>query len=405
MLPMLNVLTVIDHLALGGAELMLGHFAAAAPDAGIHLSVTCLTERDGNPANEQLRAVGIEPVGLSIDRMRLHELRQLKHHIAQAQPDIVHTHLGTSDCLGGLAARGLGIPVVSTIHAMAWGGNMRSRVKDELTARARRHAAARIIAVSDSARRAYLSRGWAPADRVVTIRNGLDLVPATGQGARVRRELGFGPDDLVVGMVSALRPEKAHDLAIATIARLRDDFPRLRLLIAGQGASRDEIARLAAPHGAVVVLTGLRSDVMPVFDAIDICLHPSHADALPTTLIEAMAASVPVVATNVGGIPEIVDDGATGVLVRAPATVEDVARALALVLGDATLRAKLGAAGRRRYEAEFRAAPWMQRTRNLYDEVLVEVSRNHDRPERCRPPASRHNRRDAIRAMKQSDRT
>jgi glycosyltransferase involved in cell wall biosynthesis len=366
----LNVLAVIDHLALGGAEVMLGRFAAAAPEAGIRLSVTCITERDGNPAAELLRAVGIEPVVLSFNHLRLGELRELKRHIAEVQPDIVHTHLGSSDFLGGLAAHALGVPAVSTIHAMAWGGNMRSRIKTELTARARRRGAARIIAVSESARRAYLSHRWAPADRVVMIRNGLDLLPMPGAGAAVRRELGFDADELVVGMVSALRPEKGHDIAIAAVARLREDFPRLRLLIAGQGASREEIARLAAPHGKAVVMAGSRSDVMAVLDAVDVCLHPSRADALPTALIEAMAASVAVVATDVGGIPEIVDDGMTGALVTPPATVERVAGVLARVLTDATLRRDLGAAGRRRYEDEFRAAPWVQRTRSLYDEVL-----------------------------------
>lgn len=369
----LNVLTIIDHLALGGAEMMLGRFAAAAPDADIRLSVTCLAERAGNPAAEQLRAVGIEPVVLSLHRLRLRELRELNQHIADVGPDLVHTHLGSSDCLGALAARSLGIPAISTIHAMAWNGTMRSRAKDELTAYARRRGAARIIAVSDSAREAYLSRGWVSPRRIVTIRNGVDLVRLPGAGSAVRRDLGIGPDDLVVGMISALRPEKAHDVAIAAVARLRQDFPRLRLLIAGQGPSCDEIARLAAPHGEAVVMAGMRSDVMAVFDAIDVCLHPSRADALPTTLIEAMAASVPVVASDVGGIPEIVERS-TGVLVDAPPTVDAVARVLRRVLGDAALRRELGAAGRRRYEDAFRAGPWVQRTRSLYDEVLAETS-------------------------------
>lgn len=369
----LKVLAIIDHLALGGTEVMLGRFAAAAPEAGIRLSVACLSERDGNPSAEGLRAVGIEPVSLSIQRLQLPELRIVRRHIGHARPDIVHTHLGGSDVLGPVAARSLGIPAISTVHAMAWAGGLRARAKAELAARTRRHAAACIIAVSDSARHAYLARGWAPADHVVTIRNGLDLVVAPGEGAIVRRELGFAPDDLVVGMVSALRSEKAHDVAIAAVARLRADFPKLRLLIAGQGASHDEIVRLAAPHGDRVVVAGLRTDVMRLFDALDVCLHPSRADALPTTLIEAMAASVPVVATDVGGIPELVDDGRTGLLVAAPPTVDAVAAALGRLLGDAPLRRELGAAGRHDYEQGFRAGPWIQRIRSLYDEVLVEA--------------------------------
>ena len=159
----LRVLTIIDHLALGGAEMMLGRFAEAAPGADIDLSITCLRKGSGNPAAAQLRAVGIEPVVLGIDRLRPRQLSALKHHIAQTRPDVVHTHLGSSDLLGSLAARSLGVPAISTIHAMEWTGNARSRIKDELTARARRQGASRIIAVSNSARHAYLSRGWAPS--------------------------------------------------------------------------------------------------------------------------------------------------------------------------------------------------------------------------------------------------
>src|SRR5687767_2371167 len=107
----LNVLTIIDHLALGGAEMMLGHFAAVAPDAGISMSVTCLNVRDGNPAAESLRAAGVDPCALSIDRIRPREYRELRRHVAGARPDIVHTHLGSSDLLGVRAASSLGIPV------------------------------------------------------------------------------------------------------------------------------------------------------------------------------------------------------------------------------------------------------------------------------------------------------
>jgi len=173
-------------------------------------------------------------------------------------------------------------------------------------------------------------------------------------------------------MVSALRPEKAHDLALEAISLLRGVFPQLRLLIVGQGASGDRIAQLASPLGDSVVMAGARSDVMRCFDAFDICLHPSRAEAFPTTLIEAMAASVPVLATNVGGIPEIVSDGQTGVLVPAHPSAEVLAGALADLLGDPARRRALGSAGRQKYEREFTARPWVQSTRALYDQVIAE---------------------------------
>jgi glycosyltransferase involved in cell wall biosynthesis len=188
----------------------------------------------------------------------------------------------------------------------------------------------------------------------------------------VRRELGIAADDLLVGMISALRPEKAHDIAIDAIAMLRDRFPQLRLLIAGQGPTSSELARRGAPLGDRVLLTGRRTDVMCVFDALDVCLHPSRIDAFPTTLIEALAASTPVLASAVGGIPEIIDDGRTGVLVPPPPQAASVAGALAALLEDASRRRSLAAAGRREYEQRFRAGPWLEQTRALYDAVLSE---------------------------------
>jgi len=370
------VLAVIDHLAVGGAEMLLGQFAAAAPPAGIRLSVAHLVDSDGNPAAARLREAGIEPVNLDVrGRPGTRHLRAMRRHIRAVQPDIVHTHLGTSDLVGGLAARSLGVPTVSTIHAIMQRRTGAARVKDALFTLSQRWCAARVIVVSDSARRAYLDQRVGMDRRVVRIYNGIDLEPLPGSGAAVRHELGIQSDDLLVGMVSALRPEKGHDLAIEAIARLRTSFPRLRLLIVGHGSYAAEVARLAAPLGDRVVLAGLRTDVPGVLDALDVCIHPSRLDAFPTTLIEALAASVPVLATAVGGIPEIIEDGRTGALVAAPPSPDALAHELGLLLADPARRRALADAGRRAYLQRFTARPWVQSTRALYDAVLEERHR------------------------------
>jgi glycosyltransferase involved in cell wall biosynthesis len=367
--PQLDVLALIDHFVLGGAETLLARFAVAAPEAGIRLSVACLEELDGNPAAAPLYELGMPPVNLNLTgRPGFRALRAVRRQIARCGPQIVHTHLGTSDLLGGFAARSLGIPVVCTIHAMRWASR-----RDQLERRLVGLCAARVIAVSESARQEYLRQGWAREDQIVTIHNGIDVTPVPGAGVEVRRELGLAPNDLVVGMVSALREEKGHDFAIETVRILRDRFPSLRLLIVGQGDLRAEIARRSAELGGAVVIAGLRQDVMRVFDAVDVCLQPSRADAFPTTLIEAMAASVPVLATAVGGIPEIISDGRTGVLVPAPPRAESIAAALASLLDDPIRRRALGTAASTEYQQHFTAGPWVRSTRALYDAVLAEA--------------------------------
>ena len=370
----LRVLALIDHLALGGAEMLLGQFAAAAPSAGIQLSVACLAELDGNPAAVPLRAAGIEPVVLdSPGRLGPRALLAVRRHVAEVRPDIVHTHLGTAGLLGSLAARSLGIPAVVSEHAMAWSKDVRTRVRLKLGAFAHRHGAARIITVSEAGRRAYLAEGWDAPGRVVVIHNGIDVAPEHGAGAAVRRELGLESDALVLGMFSGLRPEKGHDVAIGAFRLLGERLPKLRLVIAGGGPMRADIARLAEPLGNRIVMTGPRFDVMRLLDATDLCLQPSRADAFPTTILEAMAASVPVVATAVGGIPEIVVHERTGVLVNAPPSAEQLADAVAGLLADPRRRGELADAGLERYVQRFTAGPWLRRTRAVYDAVLTEV--------------------------------
>jgi glycosyltransferase involved in cell wall biosynthesis len=367
----IRVHALIDTLGVGGAESVLADLATAAPAAGIELSVGVLKAVDGAHATARLRAAGVEPRLVGIPpHLGPGAFLAVRRQLAAVRPDIVHTHLGYADLLGGPAARSLGVPTVATLHAHAWPGDARERVKLHAMALARRTCAARVVAVSESARAAYLGQDSDRTGRVVVVRNGICDGARPGAGRALRAELGIGADELVVATVSSLRPEKGHDIAIAAVARLLAREPRLRLLVAGDGPLRDELARAAAPLGDRAVLTGYRPDVMAVLDAADVLVHPSRHDALPTAIIEAMAASTPVVATRVGGIAELVEDGVGGVLVPAPPDPEQLARALAALLRDPRRRGELAAAGRARFEAEFTAERWAARMGELYRSVL-----------------------------------
>lgn len=373
----LRVLVVIDSLSHGGAELLLTDFVAAAGTAGIEPSVAYLGERDGSPAAARLREHGIEPACIAIDGL-LHpgSLTRLRAHVRDLAPDIVHTHLDYADFMGGVASRSLGIPMVSTVHVMEWrAGATRDRVRGRLIASARRRLAARVATVSDAARTALLGAGLDRADHVVTVHNGVAAAPAAGAGAGIRAELGLDADALVVAQVAVLREGKGHAVAAEAVARLRADHPGLRLVVVGDGPARAQVERALAPLGEAALMLGHRDDVMAVLDAADVLVHPTEIDALPTAVMEAMAAGLPVVATNVGGVPELVADGETGVLVQAPATAPALAEALAPLLADAGLRRRLGEAGRARYERGFTAESWAHRTRALYETVLAERGR------------------------------
>jgi glycosyltransferase involved in cell wall biosynthesis len=370
----LHVHALVDSLTGGGAELLLADFARVAALERIQLSVGFLFERDGSPAADRLRRAGIEPTHVPIGRLLAPAgLLGMRRHLLAVAPDLVHTHLGYADFVGGLAARSLGVPSVSTVHAAEWAGAPRDRVKHRLFAAARRIAAQRVIMVSDGARRAYLQR-WDRPERVVRVYNGVTRDPAPGTGAQVRDELKLGPERLVVGMLSALRAEKRHALAIDAVAALLPRFPNLCLAIAGSGPDAAEIRRRVAPLGDHVRLLGHREDPMAVLDAFDVLVLPSATEAFPTSLLEAMAAAVPIVATSVGGIVEMLSPPEGAVLVPVTAGARELASALEPLLADAGLRRAIGERGRERVHARFSPSLWVRETRAVYDAVLAEPS-------------------------------
>ena len=373
--PMLRVQILIDSLTWGGAESLLADLAVAAPFARIALSVAYLKDVDGSPSARRLRAAGVEPVLLGTGRLTdPRSLRRVRRHFAIARPDVVHTHLDTSDVLGGLAARSLGIPAVSTVHliapAVSDDPGLRGRAKRGLTVLARGVLDQRVLVVSDAALRAYLVRPGAGLCRVVTVPNGV-VPPRTSRSRQeVRAELGIPDAAIVAATVTVLRPGKGHAVALEAVERLRHRHPELVLLVLGDGPSRGEIERLAAPLGRHVILTGHRDDVPELLGASDILLHPTEMDAFPTSLLQAAAAGLPAAATAVGGIPEIIEDGRTGLLLTAP-TADAVERALARLLDDPELRGALGATARERFTTKFSAERWALRLRAVYEQCLT----------------------------------
>lgn len=352
--------------------MLLADFALGARHAGIELSVAYLQEVDDSPAAVRLRAAGIEPRLVPITGLlNPQDLWRVRRHLARVRPDVLHTHLGNADFFGGLAGRSLGIPVVSTIHVMEWEHSLREQVKARLMDTVRRSCTDTVIAVSDRAREALLAAGYGRGARVLTVHNGVDAIPQPGAGRRVREELGLRSDDFVITMLSVLRKGKGHEIGVRAVAALRQRHPRVRLLIVGDGPARDHVQSAAEVLGDGAVVAGHRDDVMAVLDATDVLLHPSRVDAFPTALLEALSAAVPVVATAVGGIPEIVVDGETGLLVPSPPLSEPLETALETMVEHEQLRQQFGAAGQARFRAEFAASRWACRTREIYESALA----------------------------------
>jgi glycosyltransferase involved in cell wall biosynthesis len=371
----LRVHTLIDSLTWGGAEMLLADLASGAPSAGIDISVGYLRDLDSSPSARRLRETGVEPRLVGTGRMiDSRSLRRVRSHLKTVQADIVHTHLATADFLGTIAARSLGIPSVSTIHLIGPGASdppgLRTTIKSGLTATVRSRVGARTIAVSEAARLAYLKRHRLRPAGVVTIHNGIAAKAPRTSREEMRARLGLDPDAFAVAIVSVLRRGKGHEVAFEAVAQMRREWPALKLVVIGDGPDRERLTALAAPLGEGALLLGHRDDVPDLLNAVDVLLHPTLMDAFPTVLLEGCAAGLPILASEVGGIPEIVGDGQNGLLLPAVPSTEAIVERLSRLLREPALRARLGANARDRYEQEFSAQQWAGRLRALYDQVL-----------------------------------
>jgi glycosyltransferase involved in cell wall biosynthesis len=223
-----------------------------------------------------------------------------------------------------------------------------------------------------------------PDDRGEVLYDGIDVRHGgAGAGDAVRRELGISPSAPVIGMVARVAPAKDYDTLIRAAAIVVSRHPDAKFLVVGQHSGVREyeqhyrLVRRLIDERALsgqFIFTGHRADVDRLLDAMDVCVLATHGEGLPLGLLEAMAVGKPVVATAVGGIPELVQHEQTGLLVL-PSDHDALARALSRLLGDPSYARMLGASGRAFVERDFGHASFVARLRALYSRVLAEKSR------------------------------
>jgi glycosyltransferase involved in cell wall biosynthesis len=220
----------------------------------------------------------------------------------------------------------------------------------------------------------YLVKGHAvPRRKIRVVRIGIPE-PVRGASARVREGLGIPADDLLCAMIGSIEERKGHAAAFEAIAAIPDG---VQLLVAGTGpeerALRDRAAGLGLERR--VHFLGYRDDVDAILAECDALLITSTLEATPYVIIEAMAAGRPVVAGNVYGVPELVRDGETGILVD-PRDVREIARAISVLAESHDRRARMGAAGRKRYEQMFRIERCVGETQSIYRDLLSTDSKS-----------------------------
>ncbi len=353
-----RVLYLIDSLGPGGAEHLLAAYLPFLRRAGVVPTVVALQEQQGNPVARRIAAQGIPVAELGIRRLRQRgAFARVREAIAAADPEVVHTQLEFSAVLGIPAARLRGLPTVATLHTLdAPPPRSRLALHFRLMAWALRRAR-RVIAVSEITRRHYLERARLRPERVVTIFNGIDPTAfqcGPGERAQARAECGIPLDAPVLATVAVQREPKGIQHMLAALPQVAAAFPEVRYLLVGDGPYRPALEQQAAELGIGerVVFAGSREDVARLLAAADIFVLPSLTEALPTVVAEAMAAGLPIVATTVGGIPEMVSHGEAALLVP-PADPEALAAAVLRLLANPRQAAAMGRSGRRMVAERF----------------------------------------------------
>ena len=359
----IRVLRVIARLNVGGPALHVSYLTKGLDDRGYETTlVTGAVGPDEGSMEYVAAELGIEPVFLPelrrdvspVDARAVASLRRL---IRELRPDVLHTHTAKAGAVGRLAARAAGAArppaVVHTFHGhvlRGYFGPAQTRVFLEVERSLARTSDA-LVAVSEEVRDELVRLRVAPADRFDVIRLGLDLGRRTaappGGREEERTRLGVADDAFLVGWFGRMTEIKRVDDLLRAFALLRAREPASTLLLVGDGPLRSELERLADSLGIAdsTRFVGMRRDVGALLAATDAVALTSANEGTPVTLIEALAASRPVVSTDVGGVRDVVREGESGLL--APSgDVDAIAAELASLAADPGLRERLGRAGR-----------------------------------------------------------
>jgi glycosyltransferase involved in cell wall biosynthesis len=358
-----RVLLLINDLARAGAETQLVELALGLDTERYEVEIVLL--KWINDFEERLRTGGIRVTAL---RRRgswdLRVLPRLSCALERLQPDVLHAHLFLGNLHGVVMGRLSGIPVVIASQRTSYEASLRPLLR-RLARRV--HSYADRVIVNARASLEEERAAGVPADRLVYIPNG---VPLPSAAPASRAELGLAEGPLVVA-VGQLTSDKGHHHLIEAWPEVQRAHPGASLLILGEGPLRESLESRVRALGvaAGVRLPGFRPGVGGVLAACDVFVQPSVNEGMPNALLEAMAAGRPVVASRIGGIPDVVD-AVSGALVP-PGDPPALARAISALLSDPERRRVAGAAASQRVRQEFSVERMVERTERLYAALLA----------------------------------
>ena len=368
--PAVAILYLITDLDVGGAERVLLETVRRLDRSCFHPSVCSLAP--AGALAEEFAGLGVPVFDLGL--RGFHDLARasgaLLHLLRRQRFDVLHSHLFHANVLGRLTAWRAGVPVVvSTIHVAEprrW-----HLVLERWTA----PLATQLVAVSAGVRAHMVERARLRAERILVIPNGVDVSRFSLARGEFRRREGIPAGCTLITTIGRLDTQKGFPYLLEAAREVALRHPDVCFLVVGEGPRRRDLVSLRDRLGLKerVRFLGFRTDVPQILADSDLFVLPSLWEGFPIALLEAMAAGLPVVATDVPGVAEVVTDGETGLVVPRK-DVGALAEALCRLLDDADLRRWLARAGQRKVEREFGWEKVVAATMSLYERLLREVT-------------------------------
>jgi glycosyltransferase involved in cell wall biosynthesis len=367
-----NILILENHLGMGGLEKKLYDFIARIDRSHYHVVICCLKEaghlRDpfiglGVPLHERL----------SKHKLDVFAFARLLRIFAHEEVELVYTLPHPNSVIFASMARRLGRVrrVVVSVHGTGGplGGRMVRRYLKPFFG-----GVDRFIAVAEEHRRYLIESEELPAEKVAVIHNGVDVVkfhPAPGGDPAFRTKLGAAPEDRVVATVASLHHYKGVDVFLKAAPEVLRVSASARFVVVGDGPERGALERLSAALGVSgrVTFTGIRSDVDEILRESEFFVLSSRTEAFPNVILEAMATALPVVASDVGSVHELVEEGTTGYRVP-PDDPETLSRRIIDLLRDAGSARAFGLEARRVVESRFKLEGMCEKREALFAELL-----------------------------------
>jgi glycosyltransferase involved in cell wall biosynthesis len=400
----IRIVRVIARLNMGGPALHVAYLTKGLEERGYETTLVAGSLARGESSMSFVAdelGVDVHPLPqLSREISPLYDtlsVLQLIGLIRRVRPHILHTHTAKAGAVGRLAAllSGSARPpiVVHTFHGHVLRGYFNPVVSRFFLALERGLAkrTTRLVAVGPEVRDDLVAFGVAPAERFSVIRLGIDLdhrIPAGDEHrGELRRLYGVDPDTFVVGWIGRMTAIKLVPDILLAFKGLLDLGVDARLCLLGDGPDRERVERRAHELGISrsILFVGYQRDVAPYYSFFDALLLPSANEGTPVVAIEALASGLPVVATRVGGVPDVVTDGADGYLVEV-GDVEAMSRRLAELAGDRELRRAMGETGRERVVQRYRVERLIDDVDALYRGLLSDAGLPQPQPPSTRTP-------------------